>query len=336
MNIRDLQYVVAIAEFRNFTRAAQALNVSQPALSSQIKKLERDFGLDIFERRQDGVYPSAFGAKLVDAARQVSALIDGIEETAQRFRNIDATPVRVGMTPTLAAYLSRYFKEMIAELFPTIRLIIVEEKPVELARLVEAQQVDIALVSRLSHSMIFGEEAGARMDFTPLWFEPVFLGVNADHWLAEEPGITARGVPRDMLIRFDVPFGYALEKDLPAPDPQVAEKVGIDVRTARFETVCRHVAQNEACTIINAIAANQFKHDNLGLALVPFTDPGNLRELGVISRPNYSRALIIERIQAFIQAAPPAGTIACLADAAEHDAALSALITDLTGRADAR
>ncbi|MEO1494375.1 MAG: HlyD family type I secretion periplasmic adaptor subunit [Pseudomonadota bacterium] len=237
MNIRDLQYVVSVAEHRNFTRAAKDLNVSQPALSSQIKKLERDFGLDIFERRKDGVYPSEFGAKLVEAARQVSSIIDDIEETAQRFRGIDATPVRLGMTPTLAAYISRYFKEMIAELFPSLRVIIVEEKPVELARLVETQQIDIALISRLSHGLIFGETAGDRMDFTPLWFEPVFLGVNADHWLADEPGIAARGVPKDLLIRFDVPFGYALEADLPATDTQAAEMVGIDVRTARFETV---------------------------------------------------------------------------------------------------
>lgn len=97
MNIRDLKYVVAVAEHRNFTRAAEALNVSQPALSSQIKKLERDFGVDIFERRKDGVHLSAFGSKLAKAARHVSSIVDDIEETAQHFRQIDAIPLRLGM-----------------------------------------------------------------------------------------------------------------------------------------------------------------------------------------------------------------------------------------------
>ncbi|MEM7056565.1 MAG: LysR family transcriptional regulator [Pseudomonadota bacterium] len=329
MNLRDLKYIVAVAEYRNFTRAAEVLNISQPALSSQIKKLERDFGLDIFERRKDGVYLSAFGTKLADAAREANAIIDRIEDIAQHFRQIDATPLRLGMTPTLAAYLSRYFIEMMAELFPGMRLIVVEEKPVELARLVETQRIDVALIARKSHQRIFGDDPHVRMEFAPLWLEPLFLGVRSDHWLAEEPGITARSVPRELLIRFDVPFGYDLEVDLPDQHPKAAETLGIDVRTARFETVCRYVAQSDACTIINAIAANQFKQDKLGLAFLPFLDQGNLRELGVISRPNYSRALVVQRMQDFIQKTPPPGTVAYRSEADDREVALAALVADM-------
>ncbi len=332
MNLRDLRYVVGLADHRSFTRAAAELNVSQPALSSQIKKLERDFGVDIFERRRDGIQLTAFGETLVDAAREINAIVDDIEDAAQRLRAIDATPLRLGLTPTLAAYLSRYFKDLMAEVFPNLRLVMVEEKPVELARLVETQQIDIALVSRMSHEMIFGEAAEARLAFTPLWLEPVFLGMSVDHWLAQEASIEARRVPRELLIRFDVPFGYGLETDLPVPDPAAAETVGIDVRTARFETVCRHVAQSEACTIINSIAANQFIRDNLGLALVPFSDAGNLRELGVISRQNYSRMIVVERIQSFVQTSPPVGTIAHRTDPAERDVAVAALTRAMTGQ----
>lgn len=331
MNIRDLQYVEAVAELRNFTRAAAALNVSQPALSSQIRKLEKELGVEVFERRQDGVVPTTFGLQLVIAAREVTSIVDRIKETAQHFREIDATPLRLGLTPTLAAYLSRYFIEMLAQLFPDLRLIVVEEKPIELARLVESQQIDIALISRLSHRLILGNEGQNRMAFTPIWLEPLFLGVGKGHWLAEAPGIAARDVPSDLLIRFDVPFGYDLEEHLPTPDPRSAERVGIDVRSARFETVCRHVAQSDACTIINAIAAHQFMRDQLGLELIPFTGPGNLRELGIISRPNYSRMLVVERIQAYIQETPPPGTIACLSDPQERETAVAALIADMSG-----
>lgn len=330
MNLRDLTYIVAVADHRNFTHAAKSLNVSQPALSSQIKKIEREFGLEIFERRKDGVFLSPFGANVVEAARQVNALIEGIHNAAQSFREVDATPLRLGMTPTLTAYLSRYFIEMIAELFPGMQLIVVEEKPAELAQLVESQQIDVALLAQMSHRRIFGEQGHKRMKFTPLWLEPLYLGVREGHWLAEEQGITARGVPAELLIRFDIPFGYDLEADLPQPDPKAAETVGIDVRTARFETVCRYVGQSDACTIINAIAANQFKRDKLGLALLPFTDPGNLRELGVISRPNYSRMQVVDRIQQFIQAMPPPGTVAFQSDTHDRDRALAALNSRLS------
>ena len=333
MNLRDLKYIVAVAEHRNFTRAAEELNVSQPALSSQIKKLEREFGLDIFERRKDGVYLSAFGTKLAAAACEVNAIMDRVEDTAQSYRQIDATPLRLGMTPTLAAYLSRYFIEMMAELFPGMRQIVVEEKPVELARLVETQQIDIALIARKSHKLIFGDEPHERMDFASLWLEPLFLGVRSDHWLAQESGIAARSVPQELLIRFDIPFGYDLEADLPDQHPQAAERLGIDVRSARFETVCRYVAQSDACTIVNAIAAKQFKQDKLGLAFVPFTDQGNLRELGVICRPNYSRKLVVERMQGYIQTTPPPGTVAFQIDSSDLDAALADLIAEIANPA---
>lgn len=333
MNLRDLKYVVAVAEHRNFTRAARAMNVSQPALSSQIRKLERDYGVDVFHRRQDGVYLSEFGAKLVSSAREVIAILDGVSETAQRFREVDAMPFRLGMTPTLAAYLSKYFIEMMAELFPEMRVIIVEEKPVELSRLVENQEIDIALIARNSHTLIFGADGLEKMDFTTLWFEPLFLGVRSGHWLANEPEIAAHHVPADLLIRFNIPFGYDLEADLPPQDPRAAEQMGIDVRTARFETVCRHVSQSDACTIINAIAANQFKRDKLGLAFVPFNDEGNLRELGAISRPSFSRAVVVEKIQQFIQAMPPPGTVGSQADPEDRARALSALTAKLSGPA---
>ncbi|MEM7684011.1 MAG: LysR family transcriptional regulator [Pseudomonadota bacterium] len=336
MNLRDLEYVVAVADHQNFTKAAQAQHVSQPALSSQIRKLERELGSEIFERRQGSVELTDFGRQITALARQINSLANRIDETAAKFRQIDATPLRLGTTPTLAAYMSRYTFEMFESLFPDLKLVIVEEKPVELARLVETQQIDFAFIARKSHELIFGPEPVRGLKFRPIWLEPLFLGVRVGHWLADAPEITAQDVPRELLLRFDVPFGYALEADLPDPDPRAAEMVGIDVRSARFETVCRHVAQSEACTIINAIAAIQFKQDKLGLTFVPFAEGGNLRELGIISRPNYSRGVVVERVQAYIQTQPPPGTIPYALSPEDRRAALQVMKTKLIEDTDSR
>lgn len=309
MNLRDLVYVVAVADHLNFTRASRTVNVSQPALSNQIKKLEAELGTDIFERGKNEVRLTEFGAQVVSAARQINLLVDSIGDIAQQYRDVQAMPLRLGLTPTLAAYLSRYFSDMMAELFPRMRLIIVEELPVEMAQMVERQALDVALIARKSHVMIYGEPEKRVMDFTPFWLEPLFLGVREGHPLTKHRELPARNVPEELLIRFSVSFGYDLESDLPTPSSNSAETVGIDVRSARFETVCRHVAQSDACTIINAIAAMQFKRDNLGLAFIPFSDAGNLRELGAITRPEYSRFAVVEAMQRYIQAAPPPGTL---------------------------
>lgn len=308
MNLRDLVYVVAVADHQSFTRAARAVNVSQPALSNQIKKLEAELGTEIFERAKNEVRLTEFGERIVASARQINVLVDGINEVAQQYRDVQAMPLRLGLTPTLAAYLSRYFLDMMAELFPNMRLIIVEELPVAMAQMVERQALDVALIARKSHALIFGDGDKRAMTFTPLWLEPLLLGVRRGHPLTAEREIYAKEVPADLLIRFSVPFGYDLEKDLPEPSSTAAATVGIDVKSARFETVCRHVAHSDACTIINAIAAMQFRRDNLGLDFIAFRDEGSLRELGAITRPEYSRFAVVEAMQRYIQLTPPRGT----------------------------
>ncbi|MEM7667884.1 MAG: LysR family transcriptional regulator [Pseudomonadota bacterium] len=319
MKLRDLLYVVAVAEHRNFTRAADAINVSQPALSSQIKKLEQELGVDLFTRGKNDVRLTEFGERVATSARQINDLVKGIIDTAQDYRDVDALPFRLGMTPTLAAYLSRYFLDMIADLYPDMRLIIVEEYPLDLARMVEDQELDAALIARKSHTTIFGADTRRVLDFTPLWLEPLFLGVRSGHDLTRRKSISAADVPADLLIRFDISFGYDLEKDLPDPSPGIAERVGIDVRSARFETVCRHVAQSDACTIINAIAAIQFRRDNLGLTFIPFDGDGNLRELGAVTRPEYPRQSVVIAIQNAIQVSPPPGTTPYSFDGETYD-----------------
>ena len=322
MNLRDLTYIVAIAEHGNFTRAAEAVSVSQPALSSQVKKVERELGVPIFERSPRGIVLTEFGARAVEAARQVNALVRGIDEMASHYRGTEAGPLRLGLTPTLAGYLTGYFRDLFARIAPDLRLVIVEDVPQGLSRSVEAGRIDFALVARRSHVAL--SDAGAHPPhlFTPLWLEPAFLAMREGHALSAHGAIRARDVPRDQLIRFSVPFGYDLEADLPDPCPAVAERVGIDVRSARFETICRHLPHCDAVTMVNGVAAAQFARDGMGLTFVPFHDDGDLRELGAITRPGFARQSLVEAAQAQIQASPPRGTRALAA----HEAPVLALV----------
>lgn len=315
MNLRDLQYVVALAEHQNFTRAAQEVAVSQPALSNQIKKLEAELGVPIFDRGRSGVQLTAFGQDLIGSARQISGLVKNISDLAQKYKSSTGTPLRLGMTPTLAAYLSRYFKDLFAQIAGDRKIVVFEEYPVALAKMVEDHTIDMAFIARRSFERI-SADAESPLDFLSLWFEALYLGVRQDHPMAGEKGIWAHEVPADQLIRFDIPFGYRLEQDLPVPDDRIADTTGIDVKSARFETVCRHVAQSDACTLINAIAAEQFKRDGFGLAFIPFNDEGNMRELGVISRPRFPYPELLNELHDGICQDAPHGTVASCSETA--------------------
>ncbi len=308
MNLRDFLYVIALAEHKNFTRAAKVANVSQPALSNQIKKLEAELGFEIFERNKNEVVLTDFGVEFLGVAREINGLVESIADLTQKHNKIEATPLRLGITPTLAAYLSQYFRELFSKLYPDVSLIIVEEYPKILADMVNEKTVDIAFIARKSYIGL-PKATSSSINFSSLWMEPLFLGVRKGHPLVQKSSIHAYEVPANLLIRFETSFGYELENDLPEQPENISDLVGIDVRSARFETVCRYVAQSDACTMINAIAATQLKNDGFGLDFIPFVGEGNMRELGVITRAEYPHQEMVEAICTYIRSAPPLGTL---------------------------
>jgi len=307
MNIRNFKYVEAVALHRNFSRAALACNVSQPALSSQIKKLEQELGVMLFERKTSEVQLTEFGARAVEAAKQILKQTDVIREIAMEYRDLEALPFKIGMTPTLAPYLTKYFRDMLQGIYPNLRVVLVEDKPIELSQMVERQEIDIALIARKSHQLIFADTDRKPLDFTSIWLEPLYLGVRKGHPLAARSSISASEVPADLLVRFGIPFGYDLESQLPDVSGKMTEQTGFDVSAARFETVCRHISHSDNCTIINAIAAAQFQRDNWGLDFIKFEDEGNLRDLGMISRPKYPRHAVLQSMGNYINDYPPSG-----------------------------
>ena len=121
MNIRDLRYVAAVAEHGHFGRAAAACHVSQPALSGQVKKLERRLGVVLFERAKGRVRVTPAGARIVAKARALLAIADDIEQTAQALRDPLSGPLRLGMIPTIGPYLTPLILGQIRRRLPEVR-----------------------------------------------------------------------------------------------------------------------------------------------------------------------------------------------------------------------
>src|SRR5210317_2227283 len=105
MNLRDLKYIIAVAESRHFGKAAERCFVSQPTLSGQIKKLEDELGIAIFERTNRSVEITPVGEEIVALARQMMEQADAIEQLARAHHDPLAGPLRIGAIPTLSPYL---------------------------------------------------------------------------------------------------------------------------------------------------------------------------------------------------------------------------------------
>ncbi|WP_298849281.1 LysR substrate-binding domain-containing protein [uncultured Ruegeria sp.] len=299
MNLRDLEYVLAIAKHGQFSQAAAACNVSQPAMSNQIKKLEQELGTDLFLRLNNEVRPTLYGARVVEIAQRILNDAQEIRDTATEFRDPDAVPLTIGMTPTLAPYLTGYFSELFSTLCPKMRVTLVEDLPQNMLRRVEDHTLDMALVAKINNS--------ASLDFTSIWSEPLFLALREGHPLCTLPSIAPEDVPPHDFIRLPHSFGYDLEDRLPTQVGTTRISKRFDLTALRFETICRHLCHSDDCTIVSALAAEQFKRDNWPLCFIPFDAPGHLRDLGAATRPNCPRKPMLARIGAYILKNPPVG-----------------------------
>src|SRR3954452_19316580 len=128
MNLRDLRYLVAVADHRHFGKAAEACFVSQPTLSTQLKKLERELGVDLVERNPRQVLLTDAGRQVVERARTILSQADSIRSIARRAQDPEAGTLRLGLFPTLAPYLLPHVVPHLRERFPKLELLLVEEK----------------------------------------------------------------------------------------------------------------------------------------------------------------------------------------------------------------
>ncbi len=299
MNLRDLEYVVAVAKLGSFSGAAEACHVSQPALSNQIKKLEKELGTELFLRLSGETRLTASGEKIVSIARGMLVDAQRIRDAAAEFRDPEAVPFNIGLTPTLAPYLTQYFSDLFSALFPKMRVTMIEDLPQNMLQMVEDHALDLALVAQLNHN--------PALEFTSIWSEPLYLALRNGHPLETLTSITPEEVPVHDFIRLPHSFGYALEDRLPTPNALSRASKRFDLTALRFETICRHICHSDDCTIVSALAAEQFRQDGWPLSFIPFEAPGHLRNLGAASRRNCPRKPILTKIGLYILENPPKG-----------------------------
>jgi len=163
MTLRELEYLVALAKYRHFGRAAEACEVSQPTLSAQIKKLEGELGVALVERDSRGVILTSYGHDTAARARRILLEIQQLKESAQQSQNPEAGTVRLGIFPTLGPYLLPHIIAPARKRFPELELHLVEEKSSSLLARLREGEIDAAVLalpvndSQLSTSFLFEE-----------------------------------------------------------------------------------------------------------------------------------------------------------------------------------
>lgn len=180
LSLRQLQYVVAIADLASFRRAAERCRVAQPSLSAQIAAAEDALGVRLFERDSHGVRLTAAGEVLVVRARRVLREADDLVDAARRLQDPLAGTLRVGVIPTVAPYLLPEIVPALHKAFPRLTLAWVEDKTEVLLRRVDEGSLDAALLAVVP-------ELGA-LEQRVVRVDPFVLAMPRGHRLAKGRG----------------------------------------------------------------------------------------------------------------------------------------------------
>lgn len=282
MNLRDLQYLAAVADHRHFGRAAEQCHVSQPTLSMQLKKLEDYLGVQLFERSNKHVMPTPIGEQIAARARLITQAAQEMRDLAKTAQDPYAGDFRLGAFPTLAPYFLPQAAPQIAEALPNLKLWLVEEKTESLLSKLAAGTLDAALIA-----LPFDADG---LDSAPLFHDPFFLAVPLSHPFAKRKHITQSELKTQPLLLLE--DGHCLRSQALEICSLIGASEHQDFRATSLETLRQMVASGMGVTLIPKLAMRD--HD--GIAYIPFAKPVPARTIGLAWRKTTARRPCIDKI----------------------------------------
>jgi len=287
MNLRDLKYIVAVAETRHFGRAAARCFVSQPTLSGQIKKLEDHLGVVVFERTNRSVEVTPVGEAIIARARLALEQAEAIEQLARAHQDPLAGPLRIGAIPTLSPYLMPLILVPLRRLYPQVRLVLSEEITESLLSRLQHHEIDAALLATPVNDP----------DLTdiPLFDEPFWLAHPRSHPLQDKDEITAKDLEDiDLLLLAE---GHCLTHQVMEVchlvDREQTGEMG-DLRAASLETLLQLVGAGFGCTLVPALAIRGGWMTDSGIIARRLELPDACRRISLVFRRSFPRRRALE------------------------------------------
>ena len=285
MNLRDLRYLLAVAEHQHFGRAAKACGISQPTLSVQIRKLEEMLGVVLFERSSKAVAPTAVCERLLGHARTALAEAEAILAVARNLRDPLAGRFRLGIIPTLAPYVLPLVFAPLRDALPTLEVEPWEDQTAALLERLRAHELDAALLAT--------EVDGPDLVSQTLFAEPFLAGLPPDHPLAAHAVVSEADLARDILVLAD---GHCLRDQALAACGQ-SDALGGALRASSLATLLNMVAAGYGTTLIPGLAAGAAQ--DAGIVLRPLAVQAG-RVVRIAWRTHFPRRAAVEAVGAVI------------------------------------
>ena len=278
MTLNELRYLVAVAQERNFGRAAQKCFVSQPALSVAIQKLEEELGTQVFERGKSEITVTPVGERIVEQAQRVLEESSRIREIAQSGRNQLFGPLSLGVIYTVAPYLLPDLIPALHERAPQMPLDIEENLTENLEQGLKSGRLDIAIVA-----LPFAPP-GVVTEF--LYEEPFQVVVPSEHKWAKRKSVQAAELAGENTILLNV--GHCFRDQVLDSCPELNRADAHVPRTNSLETIRNMVASGLGISVLPRDALIPKYHSRL-VVPVPFARPAPTRRIALAYRRSFPR-----------------------------------------------
>lgn len=292
MTITQLEYIVALAEHQNFSKAADFCCVSQPSLSMQIQKLEEELNVVIFNRKAKPICPSPQGEEILQTARRILVDAKSILSLSKGWSADVSGSVSIGVIPTIAPYLIPKFLSKFQKSFPQLSIRIAETTTENIKKELKAGKLDIGiLVTPLNEEFIE----------MPLYYEELFLYSNACNSLGEIDKILD---PEKLWLLEE---GHCLSNQVNSicnmqNRQHVESRIAYD--TGSLETIVRLAEDGNGQTIIPQMLINYLDPTNQN-KVFDLPSPSPVREISIVHTNQYTRKGIIQAFKKAILAEIP-------------------------------
>ncbi len=250
MNLQAFKYLLALDEQGGFHKAADACNVSQPALSIQIKKFEEELGIQLLERSTKGVFFTPAGEEVLERARIVMQQVTEIEELSAVWNDPYAGQLSVGAFPTLAPYYFPQIIDHLVDCYPNLQVNLIEEKTHILLERLKAGSIDAVFLAL--------PEEHAALEYGTIFSEEFYVGVAPSHPMAKRKTITPEKLSQEKLLLLEE--GHCLREE--ALEYCATAGIGevFNFRASSMETLLQMISMGRAVSLIPDCVARRNPH----------------------------------------------------------------------------
>jgi LysR family hydrogen peroxide-inducible transcriptional activator len=286
LKLKDLRYLVALAETRHFGRAAAKSFVSQPTLSAQLRKLEDYLGVQLIERRPRRVALTAAGEAIAARARRMLETGEEIFSLAQTLRDPLSGQLRIALLPTVGPYLLPLVALKIRKALPRLELLLYEYQTGPMLERLEHGELDMGVLALPVQS--------DALSTRPLYQEPFLLALPDSHPLARRARAHVDDLAGETLLLLE--DGHCLRDQALAVCSRSGVSEKQDFRATSIETLRQMVAAGAGVTLLPQLAGSGAYGNARGLALRPFGKPVPSRQIGAVWRKSSARVEAIRAV----------------------------------------